>query len=342
MEKIGPGFIVPSACYTVPKRLIRHFSNLKKAPEIGDLVYGRVRYVGHTSSLENKQGRIHTASYGTRAVFVFGNRYAPDAFEGVVPEAFTQQADLLARSGIVGELKSKNDGIKDPTKVELLGYVVNENGESINSRQFSIVEPKRVKETQKKRSKLILVVGTAMNSGKSAAAAACCWGLTNAGHGVRAAKVTGTASLKDILHMQDAGAEHVADFSFLGYPSTYLLEKSDLLDIFDKIDRKFANNPSNYWVVELADGILQRETALLLESDLVQKRIHRLVFAASDALGAIGGSRVLKERFGLTPHALSGRCTASPLAIKELQDVVSLPVFNNLNWDLRQLCELLI
>jgi len=64
-----------------------------------------------------------------------------------------------------------------------------------------------------------------MNSGKSLTAAAICWALSAMGHKVRGCKVTGTASLKDILHMEDAGASPVADFTYFGYPSTFLLEQ---------------------------------------------------------------------------------------------------------------------
>lgn len=44
---------------------------------------------------------------------------------------------------------------------------------------------------------------TSMNSGKSVAAAACCWVLSTMVHRVKGSKVTGTASLKDILHTPD-------------------------------------------------------------------------------------------------------------------------------------------
>jgi hypothetical protein len=162
------------------------------------------------------------------------------------------------------------------------------------------------------------------------------------GHAVRASKVTGTASLKDILHMQDAGAERVSDFSHLGFPSTYLLEEDELLGIFHDLDGKFANNPSKYWVVEFADGILQRETAMLLRDPRVRSRIHRLVFSASDAFGAIGGLRILREEFDLEPDAISGRCSSSPLMIRELREWTKVPVFDNRTRDLRALSEILI
>ena len=195
---------------------------------------------------------------------------------------------------------------------------------------------------RRSRSPMILHVGTSMNSGKSTSATACCWALSAMGHPVRACKVTGTASLKDILHMQDAGAERVADFSHLGVPSTYMLSLDDVFGIFRDLDGKFANNPKKYWVVEFADGILQRETAALLHDEYVRSRIHRLVFSAGDALGAVGGVRVLEEEFGLRPDALSGRCSSSPLMVRELQERVKVPVFNNVVRDLKQLSEILL
>jgi hypothetical protein len=65
------------------------------------------------------------------------------------------------------------------------------------------------------------------------------------GYDVSASKVTGTASLKDILHMQDAGASIVNDFTHFGYPSTYLLEEKEVVKIFNDLDLKYANNIIN-------------------------------------------------------------------------------------------------
>ena len=181
-----------------------------------------------------------------------------------------------------------------------------------------------------------------MNSGKSLAASACCWALSSMGHKVRASKVTGTASLKDILQMNDAGAEHYADFTYLGYPSTYLLSEEEQLDIFNKLDLKYANNPQNYWVVEFADGINQRETAYLLNHPEVKKRIHKFIFCAYDAFGAIGGLRILSEKFNLVPDALSGVCSSSPLLLEELKEFSSIPVFNSFDKDLNKIKDVLI
>ena len=340
MKKISRGFILPSAAFTIRPGQVKLYRFSQKRPDIGDVVYGVIVRIGQHSSLENVSGRIHMIHDGTKAALVFGNRYAPDFYEGLVPPKITDEVDLLARSGMVGIVKTKNSMMKDPTKVKILGYVCDESGAVLNTRHFSLVKPRRIVKKQP-RAKVILVCGTSMNSGKSMAAAACCWALTSMGYNVRASKLTGTASLKDILLMNDGGARPYADFTHLGYPSTYLLSKDELLGIFNQLDLKFANNPKNFWVVELADGIIQRETAMMLNSLQLRTRIHKLIFCANDAFGAIGGLSIL-GKFGLEPDALSGICSSSPLHIRELSEFTDIPVFNSVEADMKRLAEILL
>jgi hypothetical protein len=341
MKKIKIGFILPSAAITIKVKQVKFYEYTEKVPEIGDVVYGTISWIGQHSSLENVSGRIHAIHNGSKAIFVFGNRYAPDYYEGILPDTMLKEVDLLARSGMIGVIKTKNSLIKDPTRVKILGYVCDEHGNVLNTRQFPLITPKQ-KTKRTPRSRMILVCGSAMNSGKSLAAVACCWALTTMGYVVRASKVTGTASLKDILHMNDAGAKPYADFTYLGYPSTYLLPQEHMLQIFHQLDLKYANNPKNFWVVEFADGIIQRETAMLLSSPEITSRINKLIFCANDAFGAIGGLRILQERFNLSPDALSGVCSSSPLHMRELAEFTNIPVFNSANPDLRQLADILL
>lgn len=341
MRKIQPGFLLPSAAFAVPRARIRYCDTVAKAPEVGDLAFGSIAYIGQHSTLENKEGRIHLINDKTKAVFVFGNRYAPDYYEGTLPDNFPKTIHLISRSGIVGEVRCKNSMVKDPTRIKLEAYVTDQSGNVLNTRNFSRIVPKRTDKTPR-RSKMILNVGTSMNSGKSTTAAACCWALSSMGHTVRGSKVTGTAGLKDILLMEDNGASPVADFSYLGYPSTYLLDRAELLGIFNKLDLKYANSPKNFWVVEIADGLLQRETAMLLQSEEVRSRIHRLIFSSHDAFGAIGGLQILEKEFQLTPHAISGICSSSPLSMREVSRYTDLPIFSNLQRNLDLMSSILL
>lgn len=336
MKNIKSGFILPSAAYTIPKKLIKYRDHFLKKPEPGDLVYGSVIYLGHHKTLENKEGRIHKINDGTKAIFVYGNRYAPDAYEGRIPDEIKSEADLLARSGIIGDMVLKNSNMPDCTKIKIYGYVVDKKGSVLNTKQYSVIK----KNSRVYNSKMILCIGAAMNSGKSQAAARCCWALSNAGHRVNACKITGTASLKDILLMEDNGAGMVADFTFMGYPSTYLLDEKSLKDIYIQLQQSYA--PNGFWVVEFADGILQKETDLLLRDPDIRNNIHKLIFCAHDAVGVMGGLNILKNNFDMEPDAISGYCSSAPLAVHEFQAFTKIPVFDSMQSNLKEMMDILL
>ncbi len=337
MKKIQQNCIIPSAAFSVPGKNIKQYcDNQDRPPKPGDLVYGEVSRLGFHTSIESASSRLHSIHDRTRAVFVFGNRYAPDHFEGFVPKRLNETVDMLARSGLVGEMKCQNERISAPTKIRILGYICDNAGDIINTRDHVLIHPRHTNRSAP-GAKLILCVGTSMNCGKSYAAAACCYALSSMGKKVRAAKVTGTASLKDILLMEDCGAQHIADFTYFGYPSTYMLDMEDLMGIFRGIDMKYGNNPRNYLVVEFADGVFQRETAMLLQSQEIQTRVYKLLFCAADSAGVAGGLKVLKESFGLVPDAISGSCSSSPLAVREISGFTDLPILKSLERDHRSI-----
>jgi hypothetical protein len=87
--------------------------------------------------------------------------------------------------------------------------------------------------------------------------------------------------------------------------------------------RAAATGP-DYTIVEIADGLFQRETRMLLESSLVRESVHHLFFAAGDSLGAECGVRRLREA-GWPLRAVSGLVSASPLASREVEDEVGVP-----------------
>ena len=330
MQKIKSSCIVSSAAFSVKKSIIKQYDSFnKKPPVVGDLVFGEVSALGHHRLIESKSGRQHTLNIGTRAIFVFGNRYAPDQFEGIVPDSSQEFVELFSQGGVIGEVKTQNQLVGVTTKIKVLGYVCDNESKVINTTDHVLITAKN--ETRnKKGSKIILCVGTTMNSGKTHAAAACCYALSSMNKNVRAAKITGTASLKDILLMNDCGAEHVADFTYFGYPSTYLMGATQLLSMFRTFDMKYGNDPANYIVIEFADGIFQRETAMLLQMPEIRKRISKLVFCAPDSTAVFGGIQALRDKFGLVPDAISGLCSSSPLAIREIQEFTDTPILQSM------------
>jgi hypothetical protein len=80
-------------------------------------------------------------------------------------------------------------------------------------------------------------------------------------------------------------------------------------------------------VLEVADGLLQGETAALLASELFRALVSGIIFTASDAMGALAGAAGL-ERLDLPLVALGGVLTASPLQRREATKATGLPVFS--------------
>ncbi|MCK5036105.1 MAG: hypothetical protein KAS73_09460 [Candidatus Sabulitectum sp.] len=341
MEKIKSSCVISSAAFSVRKSAVKQYGSFReKTPAVGDLVFGEVSELGHHRFIESKSGRLRTLNVGTRAIFVFGNRYAPDQYEGMVPNSSREFVELLSRSGVIGEVKTQNQLVGVTTKIKVLGYVCDNDGKVVNTTDYVLIHPKN-NTRSKSGAKVILCIGTTMNSGKTHAAAACCYALSSMGKRVRAAKITGTAGLKDILLMNDCGADYVADFTYFGYPSTYMMDEKQLLNIFHAFDMKYGSNEKKYIVIEIADGIFQRETAMLLRMPEIQKRISKLVFCAPDSTAVFGGLLALRDKFGLVPDAISGICSSSPLAIREIKEFSDIPILQSMEKDYKKIFEII-
>jgi hypothetical protein len=165
-----------------------------------------------------------------------------------------------------------------------------------------------------------------MDSGKTASAAFLVRGLNQAGMRVGYAKITGTGAGGDIWLLKDAGAFPVFDFTDTGYVSTYRVELPELERILVTLVAHLAEAGVDAVVLEVADGILQAETAALLESPVFKSIVGGVFFAAADAMGAVAGSSWLRQR-ELPIAGLGGVMTASPLQSMEAATATGLPIF---------------
>ncbi|MGD1893808.1 MAG: hypothetical protein ACFB15_24845, partial [Cyclobacteriaceae bacterium] len=125
----------------------------------------------------------------------------------------------------------------------------------------------------------------------------------------------------------DLGADVAIDFSYFGYPSTYLCSETELLDLYESLLRLTLEKQPDYVIIEIADGIIQRETKMLMTNHRFMNTVDEVIFSAGDSLAAIQGIQTLKS-WGIIPTALCGMFTASPLLIGEVQEHSSIPVYN--------------
>lgn len=289
-------------------------------PSAGDIVLARVELIGQHKALEQPDGRRNTLYPGDEVLVAYGHRYAPDQFEAVVPEDLGN-CHLAAAGGLAARVLTRHAAIGEPTRLEPLGLLVGPAGGVVNLRAQALAP---VPETSL-RPPTLAVVGTSMNAGKTTAAAALIQGLTRSGLTLGAAKVTGTGAGGDLWQMHDGGAIRALDFTDAGYPSTCGLNGDELLDVVSLLRGHLIAAGAEVIVFEVADGLFQRETRLLLNSPEFVRGLDGALFAAGDAMGAVAGVRVLRE-MGVPTLAVTGRLTASPLAAREAAAQLDLPV----------------
>jgi len=116
----------------------------------------------------------------------------------------------------------------------------------------------------------------------------------------------------------------VLDFTNAGYPSTYLLDETELMNIFRTLVSHLQQADPDYILLEIADGIFQPETKVLLENDELRTAVKHVIFTAGDSAAAECGVRRLQE-LGWPVLASAGMLTQSPLAIREAEQVTGLP-----------------
>lgn len=293
-----------------------------QTPSAGDLVLARVVEIGQHEKIEHPSGRRAQLFPDDEILVCYGNRYAPDQFEAHVPPEL-DACDLVAGGGVASRMVSAHEGMDPPTAIEPIGLVGDADARVFNLRTAAL--PPIVPSGE--RPFTIAVVGTSMNAGKTTAAAHLVRGLARSGRRVGAAKLTGTGAGKDPWLMADAGASLTYDFVDAGHPSTYMIPDRSFLDIAQLLTAHLAHEGMEAVVLEIADGLYQRETGSLLEMPAFQAGIDIFFFAAGDAMGGAAGVSWLQER-NLPVRGLTGLLTASPLAIEEASAAVDVPVLD--------------
>jgi len=317
---LDPVYLKHTACtHRVPLEAIADMVPLAAVPCIGDLVVAEVLRLGKHSTYEDRAGVTMNLFPGDLVVGAFGNRYATDQFEGYVPEAPIADCDMLSIGGVLGTVASRHESMPAPTRLRVLGAVCGPAGRPLSLRAFGLGATDESGPGQ-----VILVIGSSMNAGKTTLAGTIVRALRNAGRRVGAAKVTGTAAGRDIRYVASCGARPALDFTDAGFPATYMLSLDELLGITRTLVGHLRATRPDYVVLEVADGVFQRETRMLLESPAFRAGIDHVFFAAADSLAAESGARVARQ-LGLPLRALGGLVTRSPLATREAAAASGLP-----------------
>lgn len=310
--------------HAIPESELAGWRTADVDPVVGDVGVFRVLSIGQHRRIEDRHGVPQHLFPGDLVALAFGNRYATDQYEGYVPTIFGPM-HVLSLGGVCGTVGSRNERMPDPTRLEMLGYAVDAAGRTLSTRRHAL--PRR-RPADIPRPATIVTVGASMNSGKTTTCAMAVRGLVASGRKVVAAKLTGTGANKDLQFMRDAGADLVLDFTDCGWPSTCRLTQARLLRIARLLRARLLEERPDAIVCEIADGIFQRETALLLQSAAFRAQVDFALFAAVDALSAESGQRVL-ERAGIPLLGSSGIVSSSLLGQLETERCTGLPCLNS-------------
>lgn len=289
-------------------------------PAPGDLALARIEEIGQHARIEMPNGRRAVLRPGDEIIVCCGSRYAPDQFEAVL-QSDQWPTDLVAAGGIASNHLSRHQRMKSPTVITTLGAVCGDDRMPLNVADFAL--PKL---QTRPAIPVLLVAGTSMNSGKTTTAAAIVSGFADAGLRVGYAKVTGTGAGPDPWLMADSGAHEVLDFTDGGYASSFQVPIDELEVMSNSLIDHLADRLCDLAVLEVADGLLQEETAALLSSSSFRLRIFGTVFTAYDAMGALTGVHWLSS-FGYRILGLGGQMSSAPLSAREAELATGVPVY---------------
>jgi hypothetical protein len=308
----------------VPRDESYRISHQPLTPKAGDLVLARIDVLGHHRGLQLSTGRKRQLFPGDEIVVAYGNRYAPSQFEAIVPKTLGP-CQLVAGGGVAAKALSWHSRIaRGPTLITPIGLVLDSEDSAVNLADHGVeslpafIEPPPP---------TIAVVGTAMDAGKTESAAFLVRGLTRAGYRVGFAKITGTGAGGDTWLLKDAGADPVLDFTDAGFASTYRVSDRDIEKILVTLTAHLAKSGVDAIVLEIADGVLQKETAAILESETFRSIVGGILFTGRDSMGALAGVDWLRAR-NLPILGLSGVLTAAPLQRDEATAATGLPTFS--------------
>ncbi|MGH8265203.1 MAG: hypothetical protein ACRET4_17120 [Steroidobacteraceae bacterium] len=285
------------------------------------------------NTLELTSGRMAKVSKGDVIVGALGHRKALFGYSGHLPEVL-QAGDviqLLNIGGVLGICDSVNPDKGKPFDCRVLGVVLTFPylGERIGV-------PAKVgyraldfeAELDTRGVPVVALAGTCMEAGKTAAACSIVSRMRHRGLVVDAFKATGVSLRRDILAMEDCGARRTMIFTDLGVVTTTpktgpALTRTMLTEM--------ASGKPDVIVFELGDGILGAYgVEAILASEDIRKSLTAVVLSANDPVAAWGGIKLLKDKFGITPAAVTGPSTDNAVGVDIIKAQTGVAAFNAL------------
>jgi hypothetical protein len=278
--------------------------------------------------LETPDGSRVSIRKGDIIAGILGSRQALRGFVGYAPYrlAAGDKLHILNLGGVIGRFVSGHKDLGEPIQVEVLGISKKNLKETALPKVEVLAEAKPI----------ILVCGSCMSVGKTAATEELIKGLSWQGLKVGGAKITGIACLKDTIRMKNAGAAKTLSFLDCGAASTVDVE--DIAGIARSIVAQMKD--MDIIVMELGDGIMGHyKVERFFDDRALMSHIDAVVFCASDLTAAWGGKEILAQR-GIHVTAVCGPATDTEAGVTYLEKTIGIPAANALT-DSQKLLNLL-
>ncbi|HVG09865.1 MAG TPA: hypothetical protein VNM67_19345 [Thermoanaerobaculia bacterium] len=300
--------------------------------EEGVVVAVRVLHDKSTyNQLELPSGRMAQVKRGDIIVGALGHRSALFGYAGHLPTSLApgDHIHLLNMGGVLGICDSVSPDLGPPFECEVLGAVLHFPylGERIGvAAKIGGLPLDANAPVMTGGVPVVALVGSCMNCGKTAAACALVRELSHGGLTVDGFKATGVSLRRDVLAMEDAGARTTAIFTDLGVVTTTAANAASVTRTL--LTRLAANRPDAI-VAELGDGLLGAYgVAAILEDEKIRNAFTAVVLAANDPVAAWGGVRMLRERFGIEPAAVTGPATDNLAGTRIIEEQLGVPAIN--------------
>jgi hypothetical protein len=283
------------------------------------------------NTLELTSGRMAKVGKGDIVVGALGHRKALFGYSGHVPPSL-QAGDIIQMlniGGVLGICDSVNPDKGKPFDCRVLGVVLHFPylGERIGV-------PARVGHTRldfdakldTRGVPVVALAGTCMEAGKTAAACALISRMRHRGLVIDAFKATGVSLRRDILAMEDAGARRSAIFTDLGIVTTTKVNGPALTRT---MLTELSTGKPDVIVFELGDGILVTYGVdAILECPDIRAALSGVILSANDPVAAWGGVKLLRDRFGIEPCAVTGPSTDNQVGVEIITQQLGVAAFN--------------
>ena len=284
----------------------------------GDYVVGIVTDTSGYRQIELPSGRDMEVARGDAVVGALGTRQATLEMTGSWRDIGDDRIlHALTRAGLFGHVESRSTLVQRPLELRYQGHVRRE-GEPVTMR-----DAVPTVEEQPFTTPTILFAGTSMSAGKTTAARIVTRRLKRMGLDVLGAKVSGAGRYRDVLSIQDAGADWGLDFVDVGLPSTVIPEDEYRIAVRQLLSR-MAQPPADVAVVEIGASPLEPYNGAVAVEEL-QDALAMTVLCASDPYAVLG----LETAFDmLAPDLVTGIATNTAGGIGLLEQLTDLPAFN--------------